>query len=199
MGNATHGTEILLGAQNCSAHAPGAYTGQVLIESLKQLSCSYCIIGHAEVQQLCPENAQVLAAKAIRLIENGICPILCIGESAQDYELSRGSKKLDELLIPFFEILHNADLQQKKLCIAYEPLWAINSNSTPTPDYIAKQLEHIKTLHLHSIPELVCLKLYGGGVDETNTREFKNIDALDGFLIGRASTDFQKLQKIVEL
>lgn len=191
-------TNIKLGAQNCSAHNAGAFTGQILIESLKELGCDYCIIGHPEVQRLCTESADILAQKIQKLLHFQITPILCIGETAQDYELSRGAQSIRHPLEP---ILTHISKQQDlhTLAIAYEPLWAINSNSTPPSSYIQSQLEEIDRLCKRIIPQFTCLKLYGGGVDETNTRQFKNIDILDGFLIGRASTDFQKLQKIVEL
>lgn len=192
-------TNVKLGAQNCSAHGQGAFTGQVLVESLAQIGCSYCIIGHPEVQRICPENAMALASKAIKLMELCITPILCVGESAQDYELSQGQMRLEEVLIPFFESIANKKFTQKKLCVAYEPIWAINSSSTPPTTYIEQQLAHIEKLCLEYLPALECLKLYGGGIDETNIRNFKNMDGIDGFLIGRASTDFQKFQKIVIL
>lgn len=191
-------TPILLGAQNCSANNCGAFTGQVLAESLQQIGCSYCIIGHPETQRVCPENPQILGQKINQLWDHKITPLLCIGESAQDYELSHGALAIQNRLQPILEQLTSTK-SHHTLGIAYEPLWAINSQTTPPFEYIEKQLAHIDSLCTKIIPQLSYLKLYGGGVDETNARQFKNIDILDGFLIGRASTDFQKLQKIVGL
>jgi triosephosphate isomerase len=190
-------TAIKLGAQNCSAHNAGPFTGQVLIESLKELGCTYCIIGHPEVQKSCPENIEHLAKKAERLLEHGITPLLCIGETAQDYELSHGCDKIRIALESFCASLPPNQIDHNVIGIAYEPLWAINSNSTPPIGYIENQLRLTKEVCSHMAPNYRFLILYGGGIDETNIREFKNSDIFDGFLIGRASTDFQKLQKIV--
>lgn len=190
-------TPLKLGAQNCSAHRAGAFTGLVLVESLKELGCSYCIIGHSEVQKICPESFQELAKKAIRLLEFGITPLLCIGESAQDYELSRGPDVLRRGIESFCDALPTTKQPNNTIGIAYEPLWAVNSNATPPTDYLETQLMHIKNI-CSAYPGYNFLILYGGGIDETNVQQFKNIEVLDGLLIGRASTDFQKLQKIVE-
>lgn len=190
-------TSIKLGAQNCSAHNTGAFTGQVLIESLKELNCSYCIIGHPEVQRTCPEGFQELAKKAALLLKAGITPLVCFGETPQEYELSRGSDTLRLALETFCDALPSTEHATNTIGIAYEPLWAINAATIPPRNYIEKQVNLAKQLCANSAPRYKFLFLYGGGVDETSIREFKNIEALDGFLIGRASTDFQKLQKIV--
>lgn len=190
-------THIKLGAQNCSAHNAGAFTGQVLIESLKELDCSYCIIGHPEAQKACPETFEQLAKKAKRLLEYRITPLICIGETAQDYELSHGSDKIRIALESFCASLPTHQMDHNIIGIAYEPLWAVNSNSTPPIGYIENQLRLAKEACSRMRPNYNFRFLYGGGIDETNIREFKNSDILDGFLIGRASTDFQKLQKIV--
>lgn len=191
-------TTIKLGAQNCSAHNTGAFTGQVLIESLKELDCSHCIIGHPEVQKVCPESFQDLSKKAVALLSKGITPLVCIGETAQDYELDRGADTIRISLEKFCDSLPNETMEHTIIGIAYEPLWAINSDNTPPIAYIKDQLHLAKEVCSRMAPNYTFLFLYGGGIDETSVREFKNIDILDGFIIGRASTDFQKLQKIVE-
>lgn len=192
-------SNIQLGAQNCSAHSAGAFSGQVLIESLKELGCNYCIIGHPEVQAVCPESFTDLSKKAVALLQHGITPLVCIGETSQDYELGRSADSIRIKLEQFCDSLPPKTENNGTICIAYEPLWAINSATTPPPSYIEQQLKIAKETCAHQAPDYTFIYLYGGGVDETNVREFKNIDALDGFLIGRSSTDFQKLQKVVEL
>lgn len=190
-------TSIKLGAQNCSTHNAGAFTGQILIKSLKELDCSYCIIGHPEVQRICPEGFHELAKKAALLLKSGITPVVCFGETTQEYELSRGPDALSLALETFCDALPTAAYSNTIIGIAYEPLWAINAATTPPINYIKKQLALARQLCEEFAPGYRFLFLYGGGIDETNVQEFKNIDILDGFLIGRASTDFQKLQKIV--
>lgn len=188
-------TNINLGAQNCSAHNAGPFSGQVLIESLKELDCSYCIIGHPEVQAVCPESFTQLSKKAAALLQHGITPIVFISETAQDYELARGADTIRIKLEQFCDSLPAQKKGKATICVAYEPLWAVNSASTPPITYIEQQLNSARQVCTRTAPDYTFLFLYGGGIDETNIRAFKNCDPIDGFLIGRASTDFQKLQK----
>ncbi len=188
---------ILLGAQDCSAHKPGAFTGQVLASSLKEIGCSYCIIGHWETRKECQEATQIIAQKALRLLEQEIIPIICIGESAKEFDLNLGTQVIEQQLEPLLAILKSHKESFKKIAVGYEPTWAIGNGSMPSSDYIAKQLDAINQLIKQQLPDYELQLFYGGGINEINASKFKSIPLLDGFLIGHASTDFQKLQKIV--
>lgn len=191
------GTGISLGAQDCSAHKAGAYTGQVLASSLKEIGCGYCIIGHSETRRECKETTQIIAQKALQLLEQEIIPIICIGESAKEFDLNLGTQVIEQQLESLLVLLKNAKSTFKKIIIAYEPIWAIGNGSTPSPEYLSKQLEIIKRLLNEHLPDYQTQLFYGGSINETNVLKFKSIPLLDGILIGGASTDFQKLQKIV--
>lgn len=188
-------SQIALGGQNCSAHKAGPYTGQILAESLAQIGCGYCIVGHTEVRKECPESSALIAAQLSRLLENNITPILCIGESSNEYESSVTTQVLEQQLSPLNQI--KALVQGKTIAIAYEPLWTIQSNSIPQMDYLQQQVNTIKRILAQSIPLAEPLIFYGGNVNEFTIKPLKDSGLLNGVLIGRASTDFQKFQKIV--
>jgi triosephosphate isomerase len=197
LSNELKGTGISLGAQDCSAHKAGPYTGQVLATSLKEIGCTYCIIGHSEVRKEYQETTPTIAQKALRLLEQSIIPIICIGESAKEYDLNLGTQVVEQQLEPLLTTIKSHKSLFKTIAIGYEPIWAIGNGGTPSAEYLSTQLEVIKRLLNQHIPEYKTLILYGGSVNETNALKFKNIPLLDGVLIGGASTDFQKLQKIV--
>jgi triosephosphate isomerase len=196
LGTQLKDTQIAWGAQDCSAHQPGAFSGQVLASSLKEIGCTYCIIGHAEVRKECNNTTEIIGRKAHLLFEQGIIPLVCIGESAKEFDIGIGHQVIEQQLVPLLQMLKNK-AAQKTIGIVYEPTWAIGAGSMPQTSYLHSQLEILKRLCANYIPDTKVLLLYGGGVDEQTIRSLKNIELLDGVAIGHASTDFQKLQKIV--
>ena len=196
VGHALKDTGIALGAQDCSAHNPGAYTGQILATSLKEIGCTYCIIGHSEVLKEYKETHETIAKKAELLLELGIIPIICVGESAQEYEQELGVQIIEQQLAPILKTI-KSQATRKSIGVAYEPLWVIGTDSIPPAAYLISQLETIKRLCSNYIPDTKALLLYGGNVNEWTIKPFKDTPLLDGVLIGSASTDFQKFQKIV--
>lgn len=191
------GTHISLGAQNCSEHKPGPYTGQVLAESLIEIGCTYCIIGHSETRKAFNETTESIAQKALRLLSNGITPIICIGETARDYEMERTTQVLEEELNALLKTIPASTASHKKIIIGYEPTWAIDGATPPSFDYIRKQILLIKKILTQKIPSFESKVLYGGSVTELTIQEIKNVDELDGVMIGHASIDFQSFEKIV--
>lgn len=199
VGKELKGTGIALGAQNCSAHNPGAYTGQVLALSLKEIGCSYCIIGHSEIRKECQETGLIIAQKAQMLLAQEIIPIICIGESAKEFDLNLGIQVIEQQLEQILMLLKNTKHSFKRIAIGYEPIWAIGDGSTPSLDYLSRQIEAIKRLLKAHVPEFEAEVFYGGSIDELNAAKYKGTPLLDGVMIGHASTDFQKFQKIVIL
>lgn len=191
------GTEVALGAQDCSAQRPGPYTGQVLAESLAQIGCSYCIVGHSEVRTAHQETDQIVAQKAAILLLTHITPIVYIGETAQQYDNQLTTQVLERQLEPIFAHINQNGITKQTIIIGYEPLWTKETNNTPSSDYIKQQITLIKRLAALKIPEMRCLVVYGGNVNEQTISTLKRIDELDGVLIGKASTDFQNFEKIV--
>jgi len=189
--------ELEIGAQNCSAYMSGPYTGQVSAISLAQMDCTYCIIGHSEVREYFLESDQDISEKALRLLENKIVPILCIGENKENYGVETAKKFLFAQLEPVFKKIK--DLGRIRLCIAYEPIWAIGTGVTPKNEYIEKIFEYIIEVSEKICPNTEITLLYGGSVNENNVKKMKSIRDLGGLLIGGASLDFKKFEKIVQL
>lgn len=178
-------TEIALGAQGCSSHEKGSYTGQVSAQQIAQTGASYIIVGHSEERALGITNEEI-AQKALRTIEAGLIPIICIGESRQAYEKKTTKQVLVAQLAPIKEAVGNAPAY-----LAYEPLWAIGSDTYPTLTELHAVFDFLEG-HMPS-----CAYLYGGSVSEKNIEELTTIKAICGFLIGRKSLNFQEFKKIV--
>lgn len=172
---------IKLGAQNCSPFDKGPYTGQVSASSLKDAGVTHCIVGHHECRTLLHESSTVIAKKIVQLAQHGITPILCVSDP---YEIAQHE---------FAQALRAC----RSICIAYEPIAAIGSGNAASVEAITDKLALIKKIIDEYAPDIHARLLYGGSVTSDNAQEFKRIPNLDGFLIGRASTDFQELKKIV--
>ncbi len=189
-------TMINIGAQNCSAYEKGSFTGQVSAQSLKDVGCCYCIVGHSEQRQYCGETNEEVAQKVGRLFEQNIEPIICIGESKEQYEKNKVFEILTAQLNPIFTIIAE---YEKPFTIAYEPIWAIGTGIIPQKEYLQDVYTWLSNQVQNNVSHKNWNLLYGGSVDESNVSELKSIKGVGGFLIGGASLDFQKFQKIVSL
>lgn len=186
-------TSIALGAQNCSEHAHGPFTGQISAQSLKDAGARYCLIGHAEVRA-CGDTDEAIARKAAQLIEQGITPIVCVGENAQERDSGATKSILEKQLAPTLVHYMSTPIP---LIIAYEPVWAIGTGKAVSSSELEQALQHIYTTCSHAGMTQKPVILYGGSVNEEVARELLQTTKIDGFLIGRASLDFQKFKKIV--
>jgi triosephosphate isomerase (TIM) len=189
---------LALGAQNCAAHECGAYTGEVAAQSLAQLGCTYCIVGHNERRRLYGETNADVACKVALLVKHGITPIACIGDAQAELES----------ILEGFTRAYDLSARQKSesrpdLVIAYEPEWAIGTGKVPGRndliEYARAMRRVIHTYIPRYAPDADIRLCYGGSVTTESMQELKQVDELDGFLIGRASLDFQMLKKIVVL
>ena len=188
--------DIYIGAQNCSPHPKGAYTGEVAAHMLGDLGCTFCIVGHSERRKNFGESNFDIALKAEQLIINKLIPILCIGETLEDHEQALTKNVLHDQLVPVLDLLKDKDLLNSPLCIAYEPVWSIGTGLTPTPEGLAQSCEWIhELLNNYKIADYAIL--YGGSITSENSYKLKTVAAIDGFLIGGASLDFQEFKKIV--
>lgn len=185
-----------LGGQNCSEYESGPYTGQVSAQMLADVNCNYCIIGHSECRIAFNENDEQIATKALQLIKVGIIPIVCIGENKKEQAAGITQNVLIKQLAPLINALKD---YTGTLCIAYEPLWAIGTNLIPNISELQKicdfLADHLKT----GLPLAKLIVIYGGSVDENNAAEILTIGTIGGLLVGGASLNFQKFQKIVSL
>ena len=178
---------IQLGAQDMSLHQKGAYTGDVSLDMLDELSCSYVIIGHSERRLNHNENNSEINEKLSILDGSDIIPIICIGESLEEREAGITEKVLKNQIS---EIFDNKGNNTKDCIIAYEPIWAIGTGISADIQTIECAHSYLKniTQNIRENYRNIYL-LYGGSVNENNASEILNIDNVDGFLIGSSSID----------
>jgi triosephosphate isomerase len=189
-------TGIYVGAQNCSQYQNGAFTGQVDALSLAQTGCSYCIIGHSEQRRMFQESNDTIAEKMVRILENNMTPIICIGETKEQFENKETYHILEAQLESICQKL--TQYTNTSCLIAYEPVWSIGTGIIPQMDYLQEVFAWLNSHIKEYAPQANFHTIYGGSVMQENIAELKLIPHIDGFLIGGASLDFQKLQNIVE-
>lgn len=181
------GTPVRLGAQNLSEHAKGAYTGEVSAGMLNDFACAYVIVGHSERRSLYGETDAQVAAKFVAAQVAGITPILCLGESLQEREAGVTEAVVSRQLDAVLAVTGIAAFA--RAVIAYEPVWAIGTGLTATPEqaqavhaFIRSRLAH----HDAGIATNVVIQ-YGGSMKPGNAAELMAQPDIDGGLIGGAA------------
>lgn len=182
------GTGIMVGAQNVHFADEGAYTGEVSVAMLEEIGVDLCIIGHSERRQYFGETDETCNLKLKKLFAGSIRPILCCGETleqrdaGQAIDIVKGQIEADLDGIPADDV--------KKLVIAYEPIWAIGTGRTATPEQAEEMCAAIRQvvvgLYDESVADEVIIQ-YGGSVKPANATEIMNQDEIDGALVGGAS------------
>jgi len=181
------GSAVRVGAQNVSEHEKGAYTGEVAPAMLRELGCDYAIVGHSERRSLYGETSAQVAAKFMAAQAAGIRPILCVGETLEEREAGRTEAVVDGQLDAVIEAAGIAAFDLA--VIAYEPVWAIGTGRTATP-------EQAQDVHRHLRGRLSALDakigagvqiLYGGSMKGDNAAGLLAMPDIDGGLIGGAS------------
>jgi triosephosphate isomerase len=199
---AVDGDKWLLGygAQDVSAHASGAYTGEISAAMLAKLGCSYAVVGHSERRQYHAETDELVNAKAKAALTNGIAPILCIGEGLDIREAGDHVRyTLNQLNCGLAGLRAE---QAERTVIAYEPVWAIGTGKTATPEdaqeVIAAIRVRIGQLYTATVAGNVRI-LYGGSVKANNIAPIMAQPDVDGALVGGASLDADEFVKICRL
>jgi triosephosphate isomerase len=180
-------TDIQLGAQNVSHLDSGAFTGEVAPSMLKDFACDYVIVGHSERRMHYSENDVRVAEKFVAVQANGMIPILCIGELLEERESSCTEEVIARQLDAVIELA--GIMAFKEAVIAYEPVWAIGTGKTATPEQAQEVHEFIRlrlARHDHETAEGVRI-LYGGSVKADNAKQLFELADIDGGLIGGAS------------
>ena len=187
VGQQLAGSNVGLGAQNVSEHESGAYTGEVSPGMLRDAGCQFAIVGHSERRALYGESSQQVAAKFMAAQAAGLTPILCVGETLEEREAGRTEAVVDEQLDA---VLETAGIEAiGRSVIAYEPVWAIGTGKTATPEQAQDVHRHIRG-RLASKDESVANAvqiLYGGSVKGDNAAGLFGMEDIDGGLIGGAS------------
>jgi len=188
---------LIYGAQDISTAASGAYTGEISGSMLSKIGCTYVVIGHSERRANHNETDSVVNAKIKAALANEIKPILCVGEELAVREAGTHVEYVLEQLRNALKGFHKPDL--KKIVIAYEPVWAIGTGKTATPEDAQEVCAAIRTeLRKIGSDEIAdnCRILYGGSVKSINTLEIMKEADVDGALVGGASLDPEEFARI---
>jgi len=184
---AIDGSALLLGAQNCSAHESGAYTGEVAAAMLPEFGCSHVIVGHSERRQLFGETSELIASKAIAVQKAGLTPILCVGETLDEREAGKVEAVIGGQLDA---LLDAGGIKAFDNCVvAYEPVWAIGTGKTASPEQ-AQDVHAVIRAKIGKLDTACSDKLrilYGGSVKPDNAATLFSQPDIDGGLIGGAA------------
>jgi triosephosphate isomerase len=186
--DAAQGTRIRVGAQNCYWEKEGAFTGEVSAAMVKASGCSHVIIGHSERRQYFGETDDTVLKRTLAALEAGLIPIVCVGERLEERESNRTNEVLAAQFRGGLSKLQEA--QFHKIVIAYEPVWAIGTGKTATPDMAGETHRsirgHVQSAFGRDAAANVRI-LYGGSVKPDNVKALMAQPEIDGVLVGGAS------------
>jgi triosephosphate isomerase len=180
------GTEIAVAAQNVHWAEEGAYTGEVSAGMLRELGVYGALVGHSERRQYFGESDETVARRAVAARAAGLEVIACVGESQEERETGQTELVLRLQVEAVKDVLPDGDV-----VLAYEPVWAIGTGVTATPDLAREAHAFIKSIY--DVPVL-----YGGSVKPENAAELLSLDEIDGALVGGASLEIESFARIVE-
>lgn len=196
LGNNSH---IAVGAQNCSEHEAGAYTGEVSAPMLKSMTIPYVILGHSERRQYFAEDGKLLAKKTDVALKHGLTPIFCCGEPLEVREKNEHEKLVKQQVEESLFHLDAASLQ--KVVIAYEPVWAIGTGKTASSqqaqDMHAVIRKHLAGKYGQNVADNISI-LYGGSVNAANAKELFACPDVDGGLVGGASLKSREFTEVIK-
>jgi triosephosphate isomerase len=190
---------IALGAQNCHWEEKGAFTGEVSPPMLAKLEVAYVIVGHSERRELFGETDEGVNRKVKAVLANGMTPIMCVGETLEEREAGATEAKISRQVEA--GLAGVAVEQVAGMVVAYEPIWAIGTGRTATPDDAQTTIASIRSLvaATHGAPTADALRIqYGGSVKPANTAELMAQPDIDGALVGGASLDPDDFARIVQ-
>ena len=181
------GSDIALGAQDCSDQESGAYTGEVAAAMIKEFACTYNIIGHSERRHIYGDSNETVATKFAQVIKNGLTPILCVGETLQEREEGHTEVAIAQQINAVLNLFGVKAFA--RAVIAYEPVWAIGTGKTATPEQAQEVHEEIRlTIGAQNKDIAANIRiLYGGSMKPENAQELLQQPDIDGGLIGGAA------------
>jgi triosephosphate isomerase len=193
------GSEVLLGAQNMAAAEEGAHTGEVSVLMLKDCGVQVVILGHSERRHIYGEGDELINTKVKLALQHGLEVILCVGETLEEREAGHAEKVVRDQLIGGLKGVAEGQLGQ--LTIAYEPVWAIGTGKTATPedaDDIHRVVrKEIKNMYTEKAAENIVIQ-YGGSVKPGNIKALMDKENIDGALVGGASLTAENFVPIVK-
>ena len=189
---------ICIGAQDCHEHAFGAFTGEISAPMLRSVGVTFVLVGHSERRKHLDEEEGRLAKKVDMALLHGLRPVFCCGESKEIRMADRQESFVKEQLAA--SLFHLSAQQIRQVIIAYEPVWAIGTGSTPTPTQVQAMHSAIRNAMAYRYGEEVAQNisiLYGGSCNSQNAVDFFGCPDVDGGLIGTASLDAASFVSIV--
>ena len=187
--------DVALGAQDVSAHAAGAFTGEISAAMLKEFDCRYVIVGHSERRQYHGESDAAVAEKAKAALAAGITPIVCVGETLAEHEAGQTEEIVKRQLAA---VIHLNGHCISEIVVAYEPVWAIGTGKTATPEE-AQAVHAVLRAQLQAASDRSARVkiLYGGSMNSANATSLLRQPDIDGGLIGGAALKAPDFLKII--
>ena len=193
------GSELKVGAQNMHWEEAGAFTGEVTAEMIREVGAEYVILGHSERRHVFGESDEWINKKVHRSLKTGLIPIFCVGEKIEEREADETEKVIAKQLREGLKGLSKEEMET--VIIAYEPVWAIGTGLTATPEQAADVHAFIrgalKTLFDEEVSQSTWI-LYGGSVKPENTQGLLSNEDIDGALVGGASMKVESFAGIIE-
>jgi triosephosphate isomerase len=193
--NAFIDNDIEVGFQDIDIEG-GARTGSISPSMAEDSDCTFCLIGHSERREIFNEDNNIISKKYQMLVKSHIKPVLCIGESFEEFQAGKTEQKLQTQIQECIQ----GNISSEDLIIAYEPIWAIGTGNTPKPKDVNTIHEFIKdVVQSASENNLRPQVLYGGSVNKSNAADFFVEKNIDGALVGGASLDADIFSDIIEI
>ncbi|MBT3878697.1 MAG: triose-phosphate isomerase [Candidatus Scalindua sp.] len=192
------GHNVFVGAQNMNMEKSGAFTGEVSGEMLRDIGCTHVIVGHSERRAIYQETNSMVNAKIKAALSNDLCPILCVGESQEERDADKTREIVEGQLSGGLEDLTSE--QVEGLTIAYEPVWAIGTGKTATPEQANEVHAFIRNIIRSKYNDDTAQSIriqYGGSVNSKNAKDLLGQPEIDGALVGGASLDSNSFLDIV--
>lgn len=193
------GSQIYVGAQNMSEHLHGAYTGEISAAMIKEVGAQFVLIGHSERRLYFHEDNQIIHHKIQLALQRGLMPILCIGETQNERERNLTKNVLASQLKEALQGVSREHMQ--KILIAYEPVWAIGTGQTATPEMVQESHHFCRSLLAHPWGDEIAKDipiLYGGSVKPENIAQLVTQPDVNGALIGGASLNVGSFVQIIK-
>ncbi len=193
------GSNFYAGLQNVSEYENGAYTGEISAEMQASMDVSFCIVGHSERRKYFGETDEIVLKKMHRLLSNDIVPVMCCGETLEERKAGKHFEIVEKQIESTICTLTPEELE--RVMIAYEPIWAIGTGETATPEQAQEMLAFIRSLIEKKFGTQLAVFtyiLYGGSCNAKNALELFSQPDVDGGLIGGASLKADEFIKIIE-